>query len=146
MISVVTCLFGSCSLIRLSTEFADNKLQQHFISSGQKHLLQFFCWAWALYVLISWKKFKLSNSFSLWTVKEKYIYHIKYCVLCQTILCFHYLWWKFVSFRDLCNSSVSALGDCFTKELLQQLSQKVLDKMDEQCEKDTVITVRIQWL
>lgn len=42
------------------------------------------------------------------------------------------------AFRDLCNASVSVLGDCFSVAVVQQLSRKDLDKMDEQCEEDTV--------
>ena len=53
------------------------------------------------------------------------------------MLCFHRLLW-FVPSRELCNPSVSVLGDCFSVAVVQQLSRKDLDKMDEQCEEDTV--------
>lgn len=43
----------------------------------------------------------------------------------------------FVPFRDLCNASVSVPGDCFSVAVVQQLSRKDLDKIDEQSKEDT---------
>lgn len=57
------------------------------------------------------------------------------------ILCSHCLLW-YVLLRDLCNTSVSVLGDCLSMAAVQQLSRKDLEKMDEQCEEDTADTVR----
>lgn len=57
------------------------------------------------------------------------------------IPCFHCLLW-FVPFRDLCNTSASVLGDCLSMAVVQQLSRKDLDKMDEQCEEGEEDTVR----